>query len=161
MTQTAEELTAGLEVLEQPQGVTVVTTQGSFIVNTIRMHKFKRFATLAWPLAQDAMGLLDGGGNFGEFIEKHEESVSQLLILSSNLTTQKYEQFYLDDALKMVLAVVEVNMDFFVQNLIPMISSRAGAIKERLDKTLAKAGLTVSSASAAMDTPLKKSKTVH
>ena len=162
MTQAAEEMTAGLEVLEPIVPLSVPTRQGVFTVAPIKMSKFKRFATLAWPLVEDLMGLLDGAaGDSAVVIEKHEPALVELLELSSDMTRAHYEEMYPDEFLKMVLGVVEVNMDFFVQNLIPMLGSRAGAIKERLDKTLAKAGLTVSSASGATATPLKKSKTVH
>lgn len=161
MTQTAEDLTAGLEVLEAIVPLEVVTRQGTFSVAPIKMSKFKRFASLAWPLVEELMGLLDGAGDSAMLIEKHEPALVELLELSSDMTRAHYEEMYPDEFLKMVLAVVEVNMDFFVQNLIPVLGSRAGAIKDRLDKTLAKAGLTVSSASAATATQSKKSKTVH
>ena len=161
MTQAVEELTAGLEVLEPIVPLPVQTRQGVFTVSPIKMAKFKRFATLAWPLVEELMGLLDGAGDSAQIIEKHEPTLVELLELSSDMTRAHYEEMYPDEFLKMVLGVVEVNMDFFVQNLIPMLGSRAGVIKERLDKTLEKAGLTVSSALEATGTQSKKSETVH
>ena len=160
MTQAAE-LTAGLEVLEAITPLIVPTRQGDFNVAPIKMAKFKRFATLAWPLVEDVVALIDGAGDGPALIEKHEPVLVELLELSSDMTRAHYEEMYPDEFLRVVIGMVEVNMDFFVRNLIPMLGSRAAAIKERMDKALAKAGLTVSSASGATATPLKKSKTVH
>lgn len=161
MTQAENDLTAGLDVLEPVVPVNVQTRQGTFEVSMIKMSKFRRFAMLAWPLVEDLMGLIDGVGDFEKLIDQHEPALIELLTLSSTMQQADYSEMYPDDFLRMVLAVVEVNMDFFVQKLIPMIGSRSGAIAERIAKVLGKAGLTASSASEATATPLKKSKTVH
>lgn len=161
MTQAAEALTAGLEVLEPIKPITVITRVGSFDVSTIKMKSFKQFAMLAWPMVEDIMGLVDGKGDVARVIGEHFPALVELISLTSTVTPADCDEMHPDDFLAMALAVVEVNMDFFVQNLIPMLGSRAAGIKDKLELTLGKAGLTVSSASAATGTPLKKSKTVH
>lgn len=161
MTQSAEALTAGLEVLEPIKPMTVTTRVGSFDISTIKMKSFRQFAMLAWPMVEDVMGLVDGKGDVARVIGEHFPALVELICLTSTMTPSDCDEMHPDDFLSMVLAVVEVNMDFFVQNLIPMLGSRAGFIKDKLEATLGKAGLTVSSASEAMATQSKKSKTVH
>ena len=150
MTQAAEKdlstLTAGLDVLEPIVPLLVKTRKASFDVSPVKMVKFKQFATLAWPLVEDVMALIDGTGNGPAFIEKHETALIDMLALSSEFTADHYAEMYPDEFLKLVIGMVEVNMDFFARNLIPMLGSRAQGIKEKIEASIKKLGLKASNA---------------
>lgn len=131
--------TTGLEILEEIEKA-VETRIGNFTIMPVPMRNFKRFTTLVAPLYEDLMAVYDNKGSGLEaLIENHESTIIELITLSSSFTKDDYEKekFYSDDFIKLILAVVELNMDFFVHSLLPKVkqqvmdmASRARSLKE-------------------------------
>ena len=132
---------------ESPK-IIVKTRVGEFTVEPVRMGKFKAFAQAAMPCANDVMAYLDNGGDLVTLIDRHEENMFLMASICSGLTKEQYDQLLPDDYLAIVGAVIEINADFFVRNLLPVVAGRIQSITERVRNIVSKtAGMTQSSPS--------------
>lgn len=141
--------------------IAVKTRIGDFVVQPVRMGKFKAFAQAAMPCANDVMAFLDtpklddtagikqpDGIDLVTLIERHEENMFLMASICSGLTKEQYDQLLPDDYLAIVGAVIEINADFFVQNLLPAVAGRIQSITERVRNIVSKtAGMTQSNPS--------------
>lgn len=141
--------------------IAVKTRVGEFTVQPVRMGKFKTFAQAAMPCANDVMAFLDApksddtvgikqpdGIDLVTLIDRHEENMFLMVSICSGLTKDHYDQLLPDDYLAIVGAVIEINADFFVQNLLPAVAGRIQSITERVRNIASKtAGMTQSSPS--------------
>ena len=128
--------------------IIVKTRIGEFTVEPVRMGKFKAFAQAAMPCANDVMACLDNGGDLVALIDQHEEPLFVMASICSGLTKDQYDQLLPDDYLAIVGAVIEINADFFVQNLLPAVAGRIQSITERVRNIVSKtAGMTQSNPS--------------
>lgn len=141
---------AGLEVLDDVPSTKPLTSQ--FAVSPIRMGKLRQFAVVALPMIEQVMACMEGKGNLVELIENHEQSVIDLVALSSTFTKADYDEMMPDSFMDLVMEVVEVNADFFARNLMPRLKDRLGSIKARLAQAKAMIGQTQSSASSVTGT---------
>lgn len=140
-----------IDVVEE---IVVKTRIGEFTVQPVRMGKFKAFAQAAMPCANDVMAYLDHGGDLVALIDRHEEPLFVMTSICSRLTKDQYDQILPDDYLAIVGAVIEVNADFFVQNLLPAVAGRIQSITERVRNIVSKtAGMTQSNPSEPVVTP--------
>lgn len=147
--------------------ITVKTRIGDFAVQPVRMGKFKAFAQAAMPCANDVMAFLDApklddavgikqpeGIDLVTLIERHEENMFLMASICSNITKEQYDQILPDDYLKIVGAVIEINADFFVRNLLPAVAGRIQSITERVRNIVSKmGGMTQSNPSEPQATP--------
>lgn len=134
--------------------ITISTRLGNFAVQPVRMGKFKAFARAAMPCANDVMAYLDTGGDLVALIDQHEEPLFTMVHICSGLTQEQYEQLLPDDYLKIVGAVIEINADFFVRNLLPAVVGRIQSIKDRVQNIMSKmGGMTQSNPSEPQATP--------
>lgn len=141
--------------------IAVKTRIGDFVVQPVRMGKFKAFAQAAMPCANDVMAFLDtpklddtagikqpDGIDLVTLIDRHEENMFLMASICSGLTKEQYDQLLPDDYLAIVGAVIEINADFFVQNLLPAVAGRIQSITERVRNIVSKtAGMTQSNPS--------------
>lgn len=141
--------------------IAVKTRIGDFVVQPVRMGKFKAFAQAAMPCANDVMAFLDtpklddtagikqpDSIDLVTLIDRHEENMFLMASICSGLTKEQYDQLLPDDYLAIVGAVIEINADFFVQNLLPAVAGRIQSITERVRNIVSKtAGMTQSSPS--------------
>ncbi|WHP05792.1 MULTISPECIES: hypothetical protein [Acinetobacter] len=150
--------TTGLEILEEIEKA-VETRIGNFTIMPVPMRNFKRFTTLVAPLYEDLMAVFDGQGDIVKIIEQHEPALVELLSLCSEFNQDHYndDKFYPDDFSALILGLVEVNMDFFVQNLLPKITQQGNGLVGKLKQMMGKIGQTQSSALLATDTTSKVS----
>ena len=148
----------GLDVLAE-MAVSVPTRIGVFAIHPVKMKNFKRFATLATPLYADLVGVFDGQVNVAALIEQHEPKLIELLSLCSEFNQDHYndDKFYPDDFSALILGLVEVNMDFFVQNLLPKVTQQGNGLVGKLKQMMNKIGQTQSSVLSATDTASKAS----
>ncbi len=148
----------GLDVLAE-MAVSVPTRIGVFVIHPVKMKNFKRFATLATPLYADLVGVFDGQVNVAALIEQHEPTLIELLSLCSEFNQDHYndDKFYPDDFSALILGLVEVNMDFFVQNLLPKIAEQSNRLVNKFSQVMNKTGQTQSSVLSATDTASKAS----
>ncbi len=141
----------GLDVLEDVKSINVVTRIGDFSFSPIKMGKFKSFATLALPLVNELMDLSDSVGNIVALIEKHEQPLIDLIAIGcDSFSREQYEDLYPDEFVVLVTTLIEVNMDFFVRNLLPKIAGQMETFKAKMgqakDKVFKQVGLPKSSA---------------
>lgn len=136
----------GLDLIETPSATLVPTRVATFEVLPIKMGKFKRFAALALPMAEEAMACMEGQGDVVLLIENHESALIEITGLCSSFTSAHYDEMYPDDFVALVLATLEANTDFFVKNLMPRLKDRVASIKARIDKATAAVGLVKSNA---------------
>lgn len=131
----------GLDILEVLQK-TIPTRIAEFTLHPIKMKNFKRFTTLAVPMYTDLLAIFDGHGDIVKLLEQNEAAIIELLSLSSNFTQADYDHdhFYPDDFSRLVLAMVEVNMDFFVQNLLPKVTEQSNSLINKLNQSMSKIG---------------------
>jgi hypothetical protein len=111
----------------------IVTTRvGEFTVTPVRMGQFKAFSAVAAPVVGDVTDYMDGAGDLVELIDKHESSLFTMTTICSGLTQDQYQQMMPDDYVELVGAVVEINTDFFVRNLLPKVAGRVQSIMSRV-----------------------------
>ena len=69
-----------------------------------------------------------------EEIDELTEALTEMVKLSSALTEEEIHQLFLDDFLKLAMAAWEVNRDFFVKRLRPMVEKVKPQIKGKAAK---------------------------
>lgn len=115
---------------------TVNTRIGKFEIRPVQMKKFKRFSALSAPMFNDILAVFEGKKGIDKLIAQHEKSMVELLTLCSDFKEEDYQHdnFYADDFASLVITLVEVNMDFFIQNLLPQVSSQTESLLKKYNK---------------------------
>jgi hypothetical protein len=67
---------------------------------------------------------------------KIPDEIFGLLELATDEPAEFFDTIDLDDGVNVVMAVVKVNKDFFVQKVLPMLSEVAPSLKETVESTL-------------------------
>lgn len=99
-----------------PEPVKVPTRLGPVNVDPMPMSKLGKFSRLISP----AMPLLSNG-DFKAAIEDHYEHVRDALVVATPLTAEELDRLLSDDFVALLVVVVEANLDFFVQRLVPQL----------------------------------------
>ncbi len=89
----------------------------------ISPFKFSEFG-LACKFIQrirEQIGDIDGDVDLFNLMAKCGEEVKGICVLASHQDSEFIEKLELDDAMKLISAIIEVNKDFFTQNVRPVM----------------------------------------
>lgn len=126
------------DVLASPAIVAIATRGGEFVASPVRMGKLAAFTAAAMPMIGDILAVMDGDVSPTTLLQ-HEKPLFEMVSICTGLNQDQYDDFLPDDYLALVGAVVEVNADFFVQKLLPTLSSRIDSIKSKVATAMEKA----------------------
>jgi len=65
----------------------------------------------------------------------HGDDMLEFLAIVLDKDRTYVDELDLDDAVELMIAVAEVNMDFFAQKLMPLVNNRLGDLKQSTNKT--------------------------
>jgi len=139
--------------------IIIESRTGNIILEPMRMAKLKAFSDAVEPVVSQVFLVLenseDAKQNIAQMITKHYDDLVKVICVACNdVTKEKIDDMLPDDFVNLVGGVIEVNADFFVQNLLPMILGRVESIKSKIPQNLLKnkSGQTDTSALSAMAT---------
>ena len=120
-----------------PEPVLVKTRAGEFPVGPITVGRLTAFSRAVAPF----IGFLTDSALAGKGIKtpqalilpllaEHGDAVLAAVAVGANLPREKVDALLLDDAIALAGAVLEVNLDFFLAQVVPRLGSIMGAIKQ-------------------------------
>lgn len=139
--------------------IIIESRSGNIILEPMRMAKLKAFSDAVEPVITQVFAVLEdtenSKQNIVQMITKHyDDLVKVVCVACPSVDKEKIDDMLPDDFVNLVGGVIEVNADFFVQNLLPMIIGRVESIKSKIPQNLLKNkfGQTDTSASSPMAT---------
>lgn len=123
--------------------IIIESRTGNIILEPMRMAKLKAFSDVVEPVITQVFTVLEdtenSKQNIVQMITKHYDDLVKVICVACNdVTKEKIDDMLPDDFVSLVGGVIEVNADFFVQNLLPMILSRVESIKSKIPQNLLK-----------------------
>ena len=123
--------------------IIIESRTGNIILEPMRMAKLKAFSDAVEPVITQVFTVLEdtenSKQNIVQMITKHyDDLVKVVCVACSAVDKDKIDDMLPDDFVSLVGGVIEVNADFFVQNLLPMILSRVESIKSKIPQNLLK-----------------------
>lgn len=123
--------------------IIIESRAGNIILEPMRMAKLKAFSDAVEPVITQVFTVLEdtenSKQNIVQMITKHYDDLVKVICVACNdVTKEKIDDMLPDDFVSLVGGVIEVNADFFVQNLLPMILSRVESIKGKIPQNLLK-----------------------
>lgn len=135
--------------------IVIESRAGNIILEPMRMAKLKAFSDVVEPVITQVFSVLEdtenSKQNIVQMITKHYDDLIKVVCVACNdVTKEKIDDMLPDDFVNLVGGVIEVNADFFVQNLLPMIVGRVESLKGKIPQNLLKnkSGQTDTSASS-------------
>ena len=109
-----------------PQITIPLRGHDNIILEPMRMVKLKAFSDAVEPVITQVFTLLEdeqnSKQNIVQMITQHYDNlVSIVCVACTGVNKEKIDDMLPDDFVNLVGGVIEVNADFFVQNLLPMI----------------------------------------
>lgn len=123
--------------------IIIESRAGNIILEPMRMAKLKAFSDAVEPVITQVFTVLEdtenSKQNIVQMITKHyDDLVKVVCVACPSVDKEKIDDMLPDDFVNLVGGVIEVNADFFVQNLLPMILSRVESIKSKIPQNLLK-----------------------
>lgn len=123
--------------------IIIESRTGNIILEPMRMSKLKAFSDAVEPVVSQVFLVLesseDAKQNIVQMITKHyDDLVKVVCVACPSVDKDKIDDMLPDDFVNLVGGVIEVNADFFVQNLLPMILGRVESIKSKIPQNLLK-----------------------
>ena len=123
--------------------IIIESRAGNIILEPMRMAKLKAFSDVVEPVITQVFTVLEdtenSKQNIVQMITKHyDDLVKVVCVACPSVDKEKIDDMLPDDFVNLVGGVIEVNADFFVQNLLPMILSRVESIKGKIPQNLLK-----------------------
>lgn len=149
--------------------ITINSRLGDIVLEPMRMAKLKSFSHAVEPLISHIFDFLEDDKSEKSDSEKQEKIKSSILplinkhyddlvnlvcVACNDVTKEKIDDMMPDEFIDLIGGVIEVNADFFVKNLLPIVKRRVGSIKSIIPQNLLKnkSGQTDTSASSPMAT---------
>ena len=123
--------------------IIIESRTGNIILEPMRMAKLKAFSDVVEPVITQVFAVLEdtenSKQNIVQMITKHyDDLVKVVCVACPTVDKDKIDDMLPDDFVNLVGGVIEVNADFFVQNLLPMILGRVESIKSKIPQNLLK-----------------------
>ena len=123
--------------------IIIESRAGNIILEPMRMAKLKAFSDAVEPVITQVFAVLEdtenSKQNIVQMITKHyDDLVKVICVACTEMTKEKIDDMLPDDFVNLVGGVIEVNADFFVQNLLPMIDGRVESLKGKIPQNLLK-----------------------
>lgn len=122
---------SGLDALA-PQDRQITVAGREIALSPVRMGKLAPFAAAAMPVA----GLILDG-RILEAATEHYDSISTALIIAAGVEQAWLDDLAPDDFLRLTQAVVEVNGDFFIRRLTPVLLAMQAKLQMAMTGTMA------------------------
>lgn len=119
---------SGLDALA-PREKAITVAGRQLALRPIRMGKLSAFAEAAMPVAPLILA-----GRIAEAATEHYANISAALIIATGADQAWLDELFPDDYLRLVQAVVEVNSDFFLRRLAPLILVAQATIQAQVDQ---------------------------
>lgn len=124
-----------------PQITIPLRGHDNIILEPMRMAKLKAFSDAVEPVITQVFTLLEdeqnSKQNIVQMITQHYDNlVSIVCVACTGVNKEKIDDMLPDDFVNLVGGVIEVNADFFVQNLLPMILGRVESLKSKIPQNL-------------------------
>lgn len=148
--------------------ITINSRLGDIILEPMRMARLKSFSHAVEPLISHIFDFLEDDFEKSDsekqekikssilpLINKHYDDLVNLVCVACNdVTKEKIDDMMPDEFIDLIGGVIEVNADFFVKNLLPIVKRRVGSIKSIIPQNLLKnkSGQTDTSVSSPMAT---------
>lgn len=121
----------------QPQSLEIAGDTLS--LTPIRVGEVPALLAAIKPIAPH---LVNGDPDWLALLTEHGDAILDALAIAARRPREWVEALSLDDAVQLATALFEVNVDFFVQRVVPAIQSAAA----RIDRNVRAAGMTPSTA---------------
>ncbi len=121
----------------QPQSLEIAGD--TLALTPIRVGEVPALLAAIKPIAQH---LVNGDPDWLALLTEHGDAILDALAIAARRPREWVEALSLDDAVQLATALFEVNVDFFVQRVVPAIQSAAA----RIDRNVRAAGMTPSTA---------------
>jgi hypothetical protein len=121
----------------QPQSLEIAGD--TLALTPIRVGEVPALLAAIKPIAQH---LVNGDPDWLALLTEHSDAILDALAIATRRPREWVEALSLDDAVQLATALFEVNVDFFVQRVVPAIQSAAA----RIDRNVRAAGMTPSTA---------------
>ncbi len=123
--------------------IIIESRTGNIILEPMRMAKLKAFSDAVEPVITQVFSVLEdtenSKQNIVQMITKHyDDLIKVVCVACTEMTKEKIDDMLPDDFVNLVGGVIEVNADFFVQNLLPMIVGRVESLKGKIPQNLLK-----------------------
>ncbi len=124
-----------------PQITIPLRGHDNIILEPMRMAKLKAFSDAVEPVITQVFTLLEdeqnSKQNIVQMITQHYDNlVSIVCVACTGVNKEKIDDMLPDDFVNLVGGVIEVNADFFVQNLLPTILGRVESLKSKIPQNL-------------------------
>lgn len=83
--------------------------------------KFKQFGLVSAILKDLKVNIMDDNVDIVGLVTEHYQEIIEILHISLCWPKEEIEDLYLDDLAKLILAMIEVNGDFFAQRMLPAL----------------------------------------
>jgi hypothetical protein len=121
----------------QPQSLEIAGD--TLALTPIRVGEVPALLAAIKPIAPH---LVNGDPDWLALLTEHGDAILDALAITARRPREWVEALSLDDAVQLATALFEVNVDFFVQRVVPAIQSAAA----RIDRNVRAAGMTPSTA---------------
>lgn len=121
----------------QPQSLDIAGD--TLALTPIRVGEVPALLAAIKPIAPH---LVNGDPDWLALLTEHGDAILDALAIAARRPREWVEALSLDDAVQLATALFEVNVDFFVQRVVPAIQSAAA----RIDRNVRAAGMTPSTA---------------
>ncbi len=121
----------------QPQSLEIAGD--TLALTPIRVGEVPALLAAIKPIAPH---LVNGDPDWLALLTEHGDAILDALAIATRRPREWVEALSLDDAVQLATALFEVNVDFFVQRVVPAIQSAAA----RIDRNVRAAGMTPSTA---------------
>ncbi len=124
-----------------PQITIPLRGHDNIILEPMRMAKLKAFSDAVEPVITQVFTLLEDEQNSKQNIvqmitQHYDYLVGIVCVACTGVNKEKIDDMLPDDFVNLVGGVIEVNADFFVQNLLPTILGRVESLKSKIPQNL-------------------------
>lgn len=126
-------MSTGLEILN-PQTIKVSVGGRELVVTPIKMKHLQAFAKAVQPVANDLIEVMNGDGDFVALVAANADKLIDAVAIGSGASVDDIGDLNADDFVQLATAVVSVNTDFFVRNLLPGVRAAIDQMKSSVQQ---------------------------
>ena len=136
-----------------PEPIVVVVGGENIEVKQIKVGQMTKIMRIAFPFYDKLKAIKDDakknpqkdiGIDLFALVVEHGDAVIDLMAVLTNKDRKWVEDLDLDVLVALFTAVVEVNLDFFIQRVLPLLSKLVADLNAPARETLVEVGLTPS-----------------
>lgn len=136
-----------------PEPIIVVVGTENIEIKQIKVGQMTKIMRIAYPFYDKLKAIKDEakknpqkdiGIDLFSLVVEHGDSIIDLMAVLTNKDREWAENLELDSLVSLFTAVVEVNLDFFIQRVLPLLSKLVGELNAPEKGTLGEVGLTPS-----------------